>query len=251
MRPYFDTALPIVGSRSRVGAAYNGNLRRAFYSTHALLFFAIVLAFSYVRYEHWRAEVAANSGNRPKPPVIIIDPTRLGPPPSIIGGDGDHGLGTNGVGNNLTAPAVGVPRPVPDDRAIQLTSPTQQDIAGTGLFDGKNGGVGDSVVVAVTDIPPIDAFVPFEKPPQIIAKPSIEYPPISVALDEQGTAYVKALVDLDGSIMRVVVVRSSGSARLDSAAANNVGGWKMKPAIQNDKPVRVWVASPITFRLGK
>ena len=247
--------LPIVAggpggkSRSRVENAYNGNLRRAFYSTHALLFFTIVLAFSYIKYQHWRAEMAANSGHRPKPPVIIIDPTRIGPPPSIIDGNGECGLGMNGTGTKPTAPAVGVPRPVPDDHAIQQTSPTQQDIAGTGLFDGKNGGVGDGVVVQITDIPSIDAFIPFEIAPKILSKPPLIYPLIEKTLGEQGTVYLKALVDMDGSIMRVAIMKTSGSAGLDSAAAENVGAWKMNPALQNGKPVRVWVGMPIVFRL--
>jgi TonB family protein len=250
-REFSSNPLPALGNRSQVKKAYEAGLKRAFFSTHSLVFFSILLIFSYVKYQQWRADQLLNSGKRPKPPIVIIDPARIGPPPSIIGPDGDGGNGGTNTGVKPTAPAVGSPKAVPDSIAVLSTMPDQHDVVGTGLFDGQNGGIGDNVVIQIKDIPPIDTFIPFEIPPQIVAKPRLDYPEIPRALGIEGTVYIKALVDVDGSIMRVAVVRSSGSAVLDSAAAENVGSWTMKPAFQNDKPVRVWVGTPVTFRLDK
>jgi len=61
--------------------------------------------------------------------------------------------------------------------------------------------------------------------------------------------FIKALLDLDGSIMKIVVVKSSGYPILDSAAVDYIASAKFSAAEQHHKPVRVWIGQTITFQL--
>ena len=52
-----------------------------------------------------------------------------------------------------------------------------------------------------------------------------------------------ALVDLDGSVRDVKVIRSV--PLLDDAAATALRRWRFTPALANGHPVRVWIALPV------
>jgi TonB family protein len=98
-------------------------------------------------------------------------------------------------------------------------------------------------------IPNINAFVPVDQParPREYVRP--EYPELSRRMEYTGTAYVKMLIDLDGSVMKVVLIKSSDFPELDSAAVEAAYKWTFTPAQLQGKPVRVWVAAPIKFEL--
>lgn len=239
---------PSVGQRSPVVKIYAGNLKRAYYFTNGLIFLAIVMIFGYVRYQQVQYEQRLKNIDKNRShKIIYLDPAKIGPPPSIYG-DGNGGTNVGALGNRATAPAVGVPKPVPDDQATQQTTPNQQDISGTNVF-GADSGSGTGVIIQVRDIPDINAFVPHEIEPLLISRPALVYPEIARLTDQEGTVSIKALVDLDGSVMRVVVTKSSGFPVLDTAAVEYTYQWKLKPALQNEKPVRVWVGSPVRFQL--
>lgn len=243
---------PAIGKRSPILNLTAPNLRAAYYITNALVFIVILGVFASIKYQQWRYEqqlkkAGAAAGKR----VITLTYAQLGAPPSITGGE-DAGAPQAASGARAAAPAVGVPRPVPDAEAAQETAPTQAEISGVSLVGAGTGtGVGSGAIIQVEDIPDINAFVPYEVEPKIVSQPPLIYPEFARVAEQEGTAYVKALVDLNGSIMRVVIIRSSGSAVLDSAAARWVYEWRLSPALQNNKPVRVWVAKPITFKLNK
>ena len=58
------------------------------------------------------------------------------------------------------------------------------------------------------------------------------------------------LVNPDGSVARLEIVKSSGYARLDESARKTVqSSWKFEPARQAGKPVAAWVIVPIQFTL--
>jgi protein TonB len=63
----------------------------------------------------------------------------------------------------------------------------------------------------------------------------------------EGTVTLWALVDLDGSVKAVQVIRSV--PLLDGAATAAVQRWRFTPALANGHPVRVWVAVPVRFSL--
>ncbi len=236
-----ELSFPDIGKRSPILKGYIKNLSRAYYITNALIFLGIALVFGHVKWQQWRyAEMLKNSPPS-KPPIVYVDISKFGPPPSI---HGDEPLSTLSAVNPGVS-AVGVPLPVPDLLAIQPTSPTQADIAGNNVLQSN---LADSGAI-IQIIPSIGVYVPHDVKPAVINKPPLDYPTMARQLDQEGTVYIKALIDLDGSVMNVVIMRSSGYPILDAAAVGNVSEWKFTPAFQNKKPVRVWVGSNVKFSL--
>lgn len=76
-----------------------------------------------------------------------------------------------------------------------------------------------------------------------------KYPELARKAEIEGTVVVHALVDVDGKIIDVEVIKSSGSAELDKAAVSAAREWLFNPGKQRDRYVRVWVAIPFHFRL--
>ncbi len=95
-------------------------------------------------------------------------------------------------------------------------------------------------------------IVPYYKvevKPQPIVQAKPRYPDLARRAGIEGQTVVKALVDIDGSIIDVQVLKSSGNQMLDEAALAAARNWKFSPAKQRDKFVRVYVSIPIKFRL--
>jgi TonB family protein len=65
----------------------------------------------------------------------------------------------------------------------------------------------------------------------------------------EGVVTVRVLVLEDGSVKDAIVQKSSGVSSLDDAALAASFGCKFKPAIQNKRPVKVWVSFPYEFLL--
>jgi TonB family protein len=90
------------------------------------------------------------------------------------------------------------------------------------------------------------------QPPKIAAPhtmPPGAYPLMSTTLGEEGNTTLRFTINADGSVSNPVVVKSSGSPRLDEAAIEGVKTWRYVPAMQNGKPVSVpWVAT-VSWRL--
>lgn len=242
--------MPSLGNRSPILKVYAKNLRRAYYLTNAGLLVIILGVFGYIKYQQWRQEeimkkMQATGGKR----VITISYAQLGPPPSLMGETG--GAPQAATGARPSAPVVGVPKPVPDEKAVQETSEDQTAIAGVSNLPTSGTGTGEgNVTIKVEDvIPDINAFIPVEVPARPTSQPPPKYPEVARRMEQEGTVFVKMLVDRDGSVMRVVVVRPSGFPTLDTAAVEAAYNWKFSPAIQNKKPVRVWVAAPMKFEL--
>jgi periplasmic protein TonB len=64
------------------------------------------------------------------------------------------------------------------------------------------------------------------------------YPALSQRLGEQGTTHLKVAIGTDGKVTDVQIVTSSGSARLDTAAAQWVKDhYTWQPPTQDGKPV--------------
>lgn len=81
-------------------------------------------------------------------------------------------------------------------------------------------------------------------------KDSINYPSISRQNKSQGKTYVNFIVNTDGSIQDIKVLKSSGDEHLDNEATRIVKNMpKWKPGMQNGKSVRVSFTLPVTFRL--
>jgi len=80
--------------------------------------------------------------------------------------------------------------------------------------------------------------------------PRPPYPSLSRRLGEQGTVRLNILVNPDGSVARLELLKSSGHPRLDRSAIETVqSSWIFEPARQGGNPVAAWVIVPIQFTL--
>lgn len=97
-------------------------------------------------------------------------------------------------------------------------------------------------------------FVPFDEPPEpeggfLAIQNKLQYPEIARKAGVEGRVTVQAQIDVDGTVLRTKVVQSLGPNGCDEAAINAIKAVKWKPAKQRDRPVKVWIAVPVDFRL--
>ena len=78
----------------------------------------------------------------------------------------------------------------------------------------------------------------------------MKYPEEAQKLGIQGRVICQFVVNKDGSIVDVEVVRSSGDPLLDNEAIRVIRSMpKWKPGKQRGKPIRVKYTLPVNFRL--
>ena len=95
-------------------------------------------------------------------------------------------------------------------------------------------------------------IVPYYKvevKPKPIFNPKPKYPELAKQAGIEGTTVIKMLVDIDGTVREVKILKSSGNQMLDQAALVAAKQSKFTPAKQRDKFVRVWVSRPFRFLL--
>jgi protein TonB len=120
-------------------------------------------------------------------------------------------------------------------------------------------GVWSGPVATAADVPNATPTpTPVAAPPTVqpasfdadyLDNPAPSYPPLSRRLGEQGGVLLRVLVTRDGSAEQVLLVRSSGYARLDTAAMEAVRRWRFLPARQGDRTIQDWVLVPVNFSL--
>ena len=96
---------------------------------------------------------------------------------------------------------------------------------------------------------PVVPFWKVEVKPQPIDVPKPAYPELARNAGIEGQVVVKALVDIDGSVIEAEVLKSSGNQSLDAAAVQAAYSAKFTPAKQRDQLVRVPVSIPYRFTL--
>lgn len=155
-------------------------------------------------------------------------------------------------------PVIGVPVPFPDEQVTEeVHFATKQDILDlqipdlSGLSDDL-AGVFDSIIVDDPGdyFPEPGEFVAFQEPPRCVhAEPAV-YPEIALLTGRVGSVTVLALVDKDGNVQKVRVGKPSGAnVGFDEAAMDAVAKYHFRPAIQNGRPVAVWISQRIDFKL--
>ncbi|MGH8041464.1 MAG: energy transducer TonB [Rudaea sp.] len=77
----------------------------------------------------------------------------------------------------------------------------------------------------------------------------VPYPLDALRNREQGTVILSVLVAADGSVLSVVIEKSSGSHNLDRAAREAVAKWNFHPATRNGVAHSAWASVPVTFNL--
>jgi len=98
--------------------------------------------------------------------------------------------------------------------------------------------------------PAPDSFIFCELLPEMIYGHQPEYPRLAKAAGMEAVVWVKALIDIGGSVHDAIIFKSSNSkAGFNSAALTAAYKCKYKPGIQNGRPVPVWVTYSVEFVL--
>jgi periplasmic protein TonB len=123
--------------------------------------------------------------------------------------------------------------------------------ATNGLPDVVDGlGVGDTVPPPPPPPPakPVRLHAGMKAPQKIADVPPV-YPAIARNAHVQGVVILEAVIDAQGTVASVRVLRSI--PLLDKAAVEAVQGWKFTPAYLNDEPVPVVMTVTVNFMLEK
>jgi protein TonB len=129
---------------------------------------------------------------------------------------------------------------VPDDVTIESTDldfddilelpPPSPDLVGKGVEEDE----------------PIELWAVEDKP-TLTHSVTPEYPLIALKAGIQDVVLVRVLIGKDGLVKEASVMR--GKEVFHASALEAVRQYVFSPALQNDKPVPVWMALPIRFRL--
>lgn len=132
--------------------------------------------------------------------------------------------------------------------ALYIVGAYDVDVEGAGNYDNNNGyayfGEGRP------EYPNPDSVVFTDVMAEMIYEFKPEYPWLAKKAGLEGFLWVKALVDIDGSVKDAMIIRSSNSrAGFDEAALKAAYFNKYKPAIRNNRPVAIWVSYKVEFVL--
>jgi TonB family protein len=86
--------------------------------------------------------------------------------------------------------------------------------------------------------------------PVLVKKVEADYPPVARQKKVEGTVILGLLVDENGQVSDVQVLRpAGGTSGLNEAAVTAVRKWTFRPAVKAGKRVKVRVSYPIVFKL--
>lgn len=193
-----------------------------------------------------------------KPPaprrVIILDPSKLGTPPSIT--DKTVPPTIKVAQPKIAPPAAAKPVAVPDEEAkeeVTILSQEELAVAAMPVEDTLLFG-GDDVEIVFKEledfIPPPETFIPYEVEPVPIVSPKPEYPEMAKTAGVKGKVWVKIYVDKKGEVRKWEIMKAKPAGLgFEEEVIKVIQKWKFTPAIQQDKPVGVWIAIPFRFTL--
>jgi protein TonB len=158
-------------------------------------------------------------------------------------------------------PTVGAAAPV--EAPVEIApEPPPVHFDEEGVVGGVPGGMPGGVVGGVpgglaADIPPPPPLPPAPREPVRVGG-SVEqptllhrvdpvYPQLAVAANIEGSVILEALVDEEGRVLDLRVLRSAGV--LDKAALAAVRQWRYSPVLLNGRPEKFILTVVVTFRL--
>ncbi len=157
------------------------------------------------------------------------------------------------------------PPPAPPVQEVQVLNVVENDVE-TETIEITSEETEEEVVIA----PPVEApaeeeeveetiFVVVENMPEFPGGQAemfkyigntLRYPVIALENNIQGRAICQFVVNTDGSIVDIQVVRSAGDKSLDNEAVRVIKSMpKWKPGKQRGKPVRVKYTLPVSFKI--
>lgn len=97
-----------------------------------------------------------------------------------------------------------------------------------------------------------DQFIATDVPPELIEMPTPVYPEKARKNNVEAKMYINAYVDTDGHVAEAKILKMPEEARnmgFEEAALAAAKKAVYKPAMKDDKPVAVWIAFQIYFKL--
>lgn len=237
-----DSALYSAYGASELKAKYQRNFLLGTLSMVGLVL--AILAFFWI--------LDAMEGEAPISDQVVVIKTvaDLGPPPTIVKKPPQVKVNQP----NVAAPKVGIPKPVADDEVLDedVMLATRDEMAEIVAPDIVSE-AGDDIVVDIDEddyLPSMEEFVAVEIIAEMIHYETPDYPRLAEQAGLEGLVWIKALVTSDGSVRDAVVYKSSGTPSLDDAALAAAPSCMFKPAIQNGRPVAMWVTYKVNFELA-
>jgi len=148
----------------------------------------------------------------------------------------------------------------PTEKQLEVADPGQKEQKGDPNAQVRiDEPVGNADVSQVTEGNSNEIFTAVEVPPNFPGGEAafakfltnhIKYPPMARDNNIQGRAYISFVVERDGGLTDIKIVRDPGSGLGDEAVRVLKISPHWTPGIQNGKPVRVSYTVPINFSLG-
>lgn len=145
---------------------------------------------------------------------------------------------------------------IPDDRLIDIKMPDKPEIKPVrNIVEADDGDdidiedISDLNTGDFTDNKTDSIYRIYEEAPRPIEPLKPEYPEIARQFGMEGRVFVKAVVEKNGTVSDVWIIKSSGSDVLDKAAVECVRNALFLPAKTRDIALRSEVALIIDFRL--
>jgi len=158
---------------------------------------------------------------------------------------------------DIAPPSIGIPTPVPDEEVVEeVRFATRAELAELSApVEAVGAGGGDSMIVDIPVeeyFPEAGEFVAVEVMPAEIYHETPEYPEMASLTEKSGTVWVQALVDKEGKVRDARVLKPSGTnVGFEESAIEAAYKNRYKPAIQNGRPVAVWVSYKVDFKFRK
>lgn len=105
--------------------------------------------------------------------------------------------------------------------------------------------------------PPAVKFVPYDSPPEPIGgfkvfQQNVVYPQADKDAGHEGTVVVQTFINKEGIVTdTIAILVSPGYDGLEKAAIDAIKKTKFKPAMQEDRPVGVYITVPVMFKLDR
>jgi protein TonB len=158
---------------------------------------------------------------------------------------------TSGAAAPVEAPAAIVPEPVADIGDEGVPGGVEGGVPG-GVLGGVVGGLPEEIPPPPPPAPParrdpvrVGGQI---KEPQLVQRVEPVYHPLAVRANIQGTVILEAIVDKDGRVAEVRVLRSV-HRMLDDAGVEAVRQWRYVPLVLNGIPERFVLTVVLTFNL--
>jgi TonB family protein len=163
-----------------------------------------------------------------------------------------------GGGGSGASPA-GASSAAPTEAPSAIAEETRSECVGCAIVDnvGVERGIGSPDLLGTVDLtpaaPPPAPRTPIRlhggmQPPRKLTHVDPVYPRVAQATRVEGVVILEAVIDVDGAVTSVRVLRSI--PLLDHAAIDAVHGWKFTPTLLNGVPVPIALTVTVRFALS-